>query len=242
MSSTNRGEYSNSSWETPRWVVNRLLEEIDLPTGLWLEPCAGNGRIIQAVNYDRPGQIRWSAVELQANRYDNLKKIPNVTAYNEDFLKWGAKSALKDLGVKYDPASGRRYYDVSIGNYPFELSMDVLSKCLVLADHVVMLQRINWLGGGSNNGKNGFLRDCMPDVYPLPDRIRFLQDGVFPRYPEGYKNRKLVGRQMPGDSIEYAWYYWGPTPARFQDFGRVRNLRSTPVEERTEMELLDLVY
>ena len=37
-------------YPTPSWCVRALLETVDLPTGTWLEPTAGDGAIIRAVD------------------------------------------------------------------------------------------------------------------------------------------------------------------------------------------------
>jgi hypothetical protein len=235
MSSTNRGESSSEVWETPWWAVRRLLEELYLPVGRWLEPCAGNGRIIQAVEEDRPGQIIWTAVESRVECKANLVQLAGQVACPEDFLNWDARQAARIAGAD---VTQERYFDVAITNPPFTKTMEVLSKLLVIADHVLILQKNTWLGGGANNGKNDFLRSSPPDMLSLPDRIRFLQNGVFPRYPADYAKVKLRGRQMPGDSIEYSWYYFPPVPLRFRDYGLRQNLLTTDVEERTSLELL----
>lgn len=235
MSSTNRGELSSENWETPWWVVRRLLEELYLPVGRWLEPCAGNGRIIQAVEEDRPSQIFWTAVEPRIECKANLVQLAGQVACPADFLTWDARKAARIAGAD---VTQERYFDVAITNPPFTKTMEILSKLLVIADHVLILQKNTWLGSGSRNGKTDFLRSCPPDMLSVPDRIRFMIDGVFPRYPDDYKKVKLRGKQMPGDSIEYSWYYFPPVPGRFRDAGELRSLRSTPVEERTSMELL----
>jgi len=50
---------------TPREVVYALLDSplVDLPGGRWIEPCAGTGRIISAVN-DVRSDIQWDICEL----------------------------------------------------------------------------------------------------------------------------------------------------------------------------------
>ena len=49
---------------TPSFVVDRLIEEVELPGGIWLEPSAGNGNIIKAVNAKRKDVV-WHACEIQ---------------------------------------------------------------------------------------------------------------------------------------------------------------------------------
>ncbi len=115
------------------------------------------------------------------------------------------------------------------------VTSEVLSKCLTICDYVVMLQRLNWLGCGTNNGKNEILRETPPDVYVIPDRVQFLINGEFPRYPPGAvdgNGKSIANRKMPGDSIEYCWYIWPEKSKRFRSHGTLRNLRGTSVEER----------
>lgn len=224
MSSTNRSENKDSKewWETPHWAVRRLLEELYLPTGLWLEPCAGNGRIIQAVNEDRPGAIEWCAVEVRKECKATLSKLDYTNVFcPQDFFEWNTRTVAEKLGRD---VTNKKYFDVAILNPPFSMALEFVSRLLVLADHVVMLQRVNWVGSGTNNGKNDFLRKSMPDTYNVPNRIKFMIDGVYPR--------DEAGKLMPGDSIEYCWYHWGPGEARFRTRGLAMNLRETSLEER----------
>lgn len=240
VSSTNRGESSSEDWETPLWCVRRLLEEVWLPPGEWLEPAAGNGRIIRAVNEDRPGAMRWTAVELRSACAVELKKQEGLVhvACPTDFIK--DFSPFNRQGKKLAVANARQsFFDVAILNPPFSKSMEILSKCLAVAEYVAMLQRMNWLGSGTNNGKNDFLRGCAPDVFPLPNRVKFLLNGKFPRHPEGTKDGKgnnIGGHLMSGDSIEYAWYVWGPKETRMRERGDFRMLAETSTEERTTLE------
>jgi len=228
-------------WETPKWAVRRLIEEVWLPVGHWIEPCAGNGRIIQAICEDRPKCISFTAVEVRAECKPRLEAsgpqliypggIKRLIHCPTDFI--GGFNAKDHRRLDVGPS----YFDVAITNPPFSKAFEILSKCLVIAEYVVMLQRTDWLGGGSNNGKNDFLRDFPPDVYPLPDRIKFMIDGKFPNYPTDYEKVELRGKPMPGDSSNYAWFVWGPKEERRREHGLTRNLAVTPVAERTEMEL-----
>lgn len=239
MSSTNRSsEDTNENYETPFWCVRRLLEEVDLPAGAWLEPMAGTGRLIQAVNRDLPG-INWTACELRGECAPRLKKLPDTTVQCPvDFIK--DFSPHKHRGKKpkdVDPLVSM--YDVGIANPAFSLTFATLSKMLVCCEHVALLQRANWLGSGVNNGKYEFLKSFHPDVYMLPDRVKFLINGKFPRHPPGARDRQgndIGGQLMSGDSIEYAWFVWGPKPYRQRSMGNITQLAATSKEERTKLE------
>lgn len=237
MSSTNRGEESSENWETPFWCVRRLIEEVYLPAGEWLEPMAGTGRLIQGVNRDLP-DIRWTACELRGECAPRLKKLVKNAQCPVDFIKDFSpdKHRGKQLAVA-DPYLSM--YDVGIANPAFSLTFDCLSKMLVCCEHVAILQRANWLGSGVNNGKHEFLRNFHPDVYMLPDRVKFLLNGKFPRHPPGTKDRDgkdIGGQLMSGDSIEYCWYVWGPKETRQRLKGNIMQLAATPKLERTEFE------
>lgn len=228
MSSTNRSKKTaaaeekeenneKDNYETPRWAPRRLFEELWLPNGLWLEPCAGNGRLIEAFDEDRHGAIQVHAIELRTECKPHLEVQRNTVVHcPENFLEWNVRNVFKK--------GTNPYFDVAFTNPPFSIAYDILSKMLVLAQHVVILQRLNWLGSGAKNEKNEFLRNCMPDVYVLPDRVQFLLNGQFPRDEDGHKKS--------GDSIEYAFFYWPPVENRFRPRGEIRNLRATPLAER----------
>lgn len=233
MSSTRNAESYTSNWETPRWAVRRLLEAVELPPGDWLEPGAGNGRIISAMYEDRPDAYGFTAIELREECRAQLKAIPNVEKLHcgVDFLKWNAR----DHAPKVRHCSVNSYYTGAILNPAFPITLPTLQKCLTICDQVFLLQRLNWLGGGENDGKNEFLNGFHPDVYVLPNRVQFLLNGEFPRYPPGSvdgKGKSIAGHKMPGDSIEYAWYSWGPKEQRFRDSGRIHTLAITSLEER----------
>lgn len=239
MSSTNRGEGSTELWETPYWCVRRLLEEVWLPSGEWLEPMAGNGRIIRAVQEDRGGDVRFTACELRTECAPWLKQLgPATLRCPQDFIL--DFSPDKDRGRRptdVDPLISM--FDVGIANPAFSLALETVRKMLVCCEHVAVLQRLNWLGSGVNNGKHEFFDKFHPDVYLLPDRVKFLLNGMYPRHPAGAKDgkgRSIAGHLMSGDSIEYAWYVWGPKATRMKSTGLIRQLAVTNDEERLKLE------
>lgn len=72
----------------------------------------------------------------------------------------------------------------------------------------VAMTRINFLAGG---GRRSFFARSMPDVYVLPNRPSFTEDGRT-------------------DATEYCWLVW--PPERHRSSGNVRVLAETPVRER----------
>ena len=200
MSSTNRGNARNHAdfYATPHWVVHRLLERLTLPGGTWLEPGAGEGNIIRAVH--RP-DVRWTALELRAEcrpQLETLEPRPEVVITDK---------FVKKLADDQKPLCGRRF-DVALGNPPFSLALEFVQESLELADTVVMLLRLNFLGSSK---RAEFMRGHTPDVYVLPNRPSFTGKGT--------------------DSIEYAWFVWRHRDAGRSE-GKLTLLAETPSTER----------
>jgi hypothetical protein len=186
----------SDAYLTPSWCVHRLLdvEELDLPRGRWLEPAAGPGRIINAINSRRKKDVKWDAVEFRKKCKDEL--VEAVGSLRRvvigDFLSESLPS---------------KHYDVIFTNPPFSFAMNFIEKCLPLADHVVMLLRLGFLGSAR---RADFFRQHPPDVYLLPDRPSFLKSGKT-------------------DNSYYAWCVWRQ---RNRAKGRFRVLSTTPQSER----------
>jgi hypothetical protein len=146
---------------TPGWCIHRFIERATfLPNGSWLEPCAGNGDIIQGINDKRPGKIEWSANELRSECEPALRKFTNKTTIG-DFLKWEAQ--------------GPNPYNVIITNPPFSLALAIIKKSLELSDYVAMLLRLNFIG---STDRTPFFREFMPDIYVIPERPSFDGEGA----------------------------------------------------------------
>jgi len=205
MSSTNRGgkRANNDFYPTPAWCVHRLLEACPLPGGTWLEPAAGDGAIILAVNKVR--RVKWWANEPDRSRPRPLGvRQCNIT--HEDFLR------IPTANINAD---------VIITNPPFALAQEFVEHALQATywhkkpkwpemgerDHavIVMLLRLNFLGGGK---RGELLRQDTPSVYVLPNRPSFTPDGKT-------------------DSCDYAWFVWG-----LGDGARLTILNDTPKGER----------
>lgn len=187
MSATNRGaeRRADDFYETPGWCVWRLLETLPLPLrGMWLEPCAGNLAIVGAVNGFEGYGPTWTTNDI---------RLESSANFHFNFLD-------------YDLAQAR--WDVVITNPPFSLAAEFIRHALPLAPWVVMLLRLNFLGSAK---RSAFFRKEMPDVYVLPNRPSFTEDGRT-------------------DATEYAWMVW--TPERGRTRGALEVLAETPAEER----------
>ena len=186
----------SDAYLTPPWCVHRLLEAdgLDLPGGSWLEPAAGPGRIISAVNSMRD-DVRWDAIELRDK-------------CGPDLVKAVGSSKRVVIGDFLSTSPPEKHYDVIFTNPPFSLAMKFVEKCLATADHVAMLLRLGFLGSAD---RADFFREHPPDIYLLPDRPSFTDDG---------KN----------DNSYYAWFIWRPGG---RTEGVFRVLRTTPLKYRS---------
>lgn len=147
-------------YPTPGWCVHRFIERAKLPKGSWLEPCAGNGDIIQGVNDKRPNLIYWHANEVRSECEPTLTKLANKVTIG-DFLKWEKEDS--------------KAFDVTITNPPFSLALDVIKKSLELSDYVAMLLRLNFIG---TTDRHEFFKEQMPDIYVIPERPSFDGEGA----------------------------------------------------------------
>ncbi len=152
---------ADEGYETPGWCAKSLLSEIELPGGLWLEPCAGTGNIIRAVQ--RPG-VRWHACEIRPECEDGLKSS-------------GAEKTV--IGDFFDPevrhAQLAEHYSVALTNPPFSKMAEFINACREIADHSVFLLRLNVLEGAE---RAEFWRNSCPDVLVLPNRPSFTGGGT----------------------------------------------------------------
>jgi hypothetical protein len=126
---------------------------------------------------------------------------------------------------------------VSITNYPFSIAMEMIEHNLKFAPTVISLLRLNFFG---SEKRNGFFQTTMPDVYVVPDRISFAISVSCKSkmcewaeiYPLGSDYPKLCptcGSKVTistTDSIEYAWFVWGPERNRKR--GAIEVLEHTP--------------
>lgn len=188
VSSTNRGAVRIESdlYETPPEPIIQILNALDLPGGDWLEPSAGSGAIIRAVNSVR-SDVRWTACEILPEMARMICVAdPSADVVCDDFL-------TADWLVRWD---------VCAMNPPFSLALQFIERALEVADWVVCLERLNFLG---SDKRNEFWLAHMPDVYVLPRRPSF------------------VGGKT--DSTEYALFVW-PKGGHNREEGKTRVLPS----------------
>lgn len=170
MNRTGRGKRKNvlENYETPGWAVHRLLEKIEMGVhpscarnARWLEPCAGGGNIIRAVNecWGKNAKINWTAIEAHPHNVRRLQKIIPPE---------------RVIQGNYFDQKIRRGYSVIISNPAFTIAYEVIQKSLLYSDYVIMLLRLDWL---STTKRHDFIYSHVPDVYVLPNRPSYTGDG-----------------------------------------------------------------
>lgn len=159
MSATGRGATRAplDFYGTPEWCVRRYLDKrcMALPGNRWLEPSAGNGAIIRAVNAWYAVQaldpVNWVAVDI-------CPLAPGIA--QADFLAPDVTTANK--------------FDLCIGNPPYSLAMEFIEKGLTVAHEVAFLLRLNFL---ETDKRAEFFHTHPCDVHVLPNRPSFTTDG-----------------------------------------------------------------
>jgi hypothetical protein len=201
MSSTNRGGIRSEAdnYSTPLWAVKRLLDVYRPPPGpgVWLEPAAGDGNIIRAVNEVVPS-VKWLACELREECRPALAQAVGDPR----------RVIITDYITAPPQIPEGKRIEVVITNPPYRLAHEFIAQSFGLAEEVVMLLRLNYLG---SDHRAEFLRHYPPDVFVLPNRPSFKGNGKT-------------------DSPEYAWFVFRPFEKR--DYGTLQILPSTPSTER----------
>lgn len=190
MSSTRRNlpdhaRLDSDDYETPPWCVHRLLEAFRPRGRRWLEPTAGRGALIKAVNRwhrDRGDRapMTWTAADIQRENQAHL-----VAAL--------AARGRVVVGDFLDEKSTRfaRDFDLVLTNPPYRLAREVLIRSLELAPQVCLLLRMGFL---ESEARYELLSKNVPDLYVLPNRPSFAFGGT--------------------DSSTYAWMVWRRRPQR----------------------------
>ena len=148
---------------TEKDVVFSLLEcpLVTLPGGRWIEPCAGTGRIMSAVNEVRD-DVTWTVCELN----------PFFDEFIQPILR------PQDLLLPYGDFVNRLWEqpvaDVLIMNPPFSLTMQFVRAARLRARIVVCLQRQALF---SSADRSPWLSKYCPDIRQLPWRPSFRPDG-----------------------------------------------------------------
>lgn len=218
MSSTSRGgvRSENDWYETQPedagpalGAIGRLLPKRKLRI---VEPTAGRGALVKVLRFAYPYAMI-HANELDADRSRLLLSAGADTVANQDVFKPGA---LLEDSIRWD---------LAFTNPPFVVAQRLVERCLKVADHVVVLQRINFL---ASLERLPFWREHKADFHILPRRPSFAASLSCGRMkgkqkdPCGWKRIQYLDDARPtdcpecqakvncstSDSCEYAWFHF----------------------------------
>ncbi len=164
MSATNRGTKRNEYdfYATPIDVVENFIKNYGGLSGKILEPSAGNGNIIKALNKQNI-DCEIHAVEIREEEKSNLNKL-SKKVFICDFLQ------------EYN---NDEKYDVIIGNPPFSNAIDFTEKCLKMLKEdgkLIFLLRTSFLE--SKKRKEFWQKNPVSDLYVLSQRPSFTGKGT----------------------------------------------------------------
>ncbi len=129
------------------------------------------------------------------------RAIVNAVNHVRDDVSWTTTDLREGLDFLQTEKWWTRFA-VAITNPPYSLAMEFVEHALPIADYVVMLLRLNFLG---SEKRGVFMRREAPDVYVLPNRPSFTGGGT--------------------DATEYCWMVW--TPERGRRAGKIEVLDDT---------------
>ena len=194
MSSTNRGaqRITNDHYRTPRSAWEPLYDRIK-----WVrvdditDPCAGDGRLLEPV---MTYCLTPHGTEIDAN--------PPYPTH------WPVRYGV-DYLAPHEPY-GRC---LGVTNPPFSRADEIVMRMLRDFKSVIVLQRVNWLGG---QHRAPFWREALPiltHMLVLPTRPSFVAKCRACDNQQHLSESRIcaacgdVMRKGP-DSTEYAWFCW----------------------------------
>lgn len=228
MSATGRGSPRNEDdfYATPAWAVHRLLEAWTPPSGMWLEPGAGNGAIIRAAGK----RGIWTGVD--------LRSVPK-----DLWVEWFVGDFLSDkMLAKLSAHTRGNGFDAAIGNPPYLRAQQFADRCFQLASQTALLLRLNFLG---SEERWSWWKRHPADIYILPNRPSFCvkvkcvveacgrretygPDEKLPSFCLACHGKLRVTRT---DATEYAWFVWHGQKRP----SRVHHLALTPAAARNRI-------
>lgn len=185
---------ASDDYPTPAHVVAAFLPMIEwMRVRSFLEPCAGDGAILNAVAERMPHPF-------QVKHWCEIRRGSN---YLTQFM------TPRHVGSDGVPAVS--FYDLCITNPPFNLATEFLAKALDEAATVCFLLRASWPAGSA---RAAFIQARPPThVYYLTQRPAFVatcqRKGCTQSAPLGTRECECGGPMRDTtDFHEYAWFCW----------------------------------
>lgn len=148
-------------YPSPQWSVRRLCGSGLIPMGgRFLEPCAGDGAIIRAINLyceeKRRPPPHWQAIELREDLCAHLRqRLPGIPLLQGDALR----------------APWPTDIDALVTNPPFSLGEALWRRAREKVGYLALLMRIGWL---EPKCRARLFHDDMPDIGILSPRPSFV--------------------------------------------------------------------
>jgi hypothetical protein len=226
LSSTNRGAVrSESDWYETQAVdaapmLAKLTPLLSSAPSIF-EPTAGRGALVRLLRAAFPFS-HIDANEIDPERCETLKTAGATFVTNFDLFD--------DSRIPRKPV-----YKLAFTNPPFFAAQAAAEKLVEMAEHVVLLQRVNWL---ASLDRLDFWRKHAADVWLLPKRPSFAASLKCAREPKpcGWKLTQYLDSPRPktcpscqakvlcatSDSIEYAWFHFHADSIRqYGHLGRI---------------------
>lgn len=188
MSSTVRSKKNSEDFHerdvrfTPHWVTEAILPHVPVWSNV-LDPCCGNGSILQVCKDQGFGTDDMTGIDIDSN-------LCRDTTYQVGCGTICANILDVNLSLDYN---GKFAGALIITNPPFSIADELIMGRLVpfIEDEggiLVCLLRLAWV---ASQKRAEFHRRTRADIYVLPRRPSFTGDGKT-------------------DSADYAWFVWGP--------------------------------
>lgn len=230
MSAKGRGAdvVESEFYPTPAWCTRRALEALGLDSGLeWLEPCAGDGAIVNIVN--------------------EFYCSSDIVAGDVRLIERGTASQHYPYT---DFHQFTRSFDAVITNPPFSLAPELIRHFLPRCDWLILLLRASFrLSEWRHNMPDEYKLPQRPEfVASLSCKKRDAAGKSVAGC--GWSHKQPIADERPKacplcgspsgrwvqcsttDASEYSWFVW--TPERNRGAGTTRVLPDTPLEERRE--------
>ncbi len=149
-------------YKTPLIAIENLLDNYELKGKMFLDPCAGDGRIGQAVKARYPHMII-DNVEIRSEEKVGLKKQKLGDVFIKDFLSFETD----------------KEYNTIMTNPPFSLAKEIIEHSFEIATEnteIVMLLKLSFL---ESKERFEFWRDYpVSKLFCLRDRPRFINNST----------------------------------------------------------------
>jgi len=186
-----------------RLMENLYARGVMRPSGVWCEPCCGEGNIVKAVNQFRRNaqlqRVEWQLYDID-EKYRDVMQVLTKSSEHTAILDFTLLNSFVD-----------KPFDVIITNPPYDVAQEIAEVAFRTANEIFLLLRINFLG--SKKRHPFYRRYGVPDISVLPNRPPFVEN---------------LKSGSDTDATEYAWFHWDEDILSHKRTGETRILDLTP--------------